>query len=72
VNPLTQLGQQLEIGVQLGKLPRFQDLGDPKLGRPSLGVDRPLEPLSLGGEPDDAGASSIGSGRRTKYPRRSR
>ena len=43
--------------MQLGEASRPQDLGDPHLGRLRLRVDGALEPLALGGQPNDAGAS---------------
>ena len=51
------LGQQLKGAVQLGEAPRPQDLCDPQLGRPRLGVDRLLEPPSRGSESYHAGPS---------------
>ena len=38
--------------MQLGEAPRPQDLCDPQLGRPSLGVDRLLESPSFGSKSD--------------------
>ena len=43
--------------MQLGETPRPQDLCDPQLGRPRLGVDCLLEPPSLGGESDHTSPS---------------
>ena len=43
--------------MQLGEAPRPQDLCDSQLGRPRLGVDRLLEPPSLGSESDHASPS---------------
>jgi hypothetical protein len=51
------LGQKLKGALQLGEALRPQNLRDPQLRRPSLGVDCLLESPSLGSEPDHPGPS---------------
>ena len=48
--------------MQLGEAPRPEDLCDPQLGRPRLGVDCLLDPPSLGSKSDHASPSVGGIG----------